>query len=173
MQKPKRIRLNPVLLLALLATALATVFAPDPSQSPDTVVPAPRSQARRASPDRTATPDQVVPASEQGEVVEAVRVDVGRIVDIFAVPRKPAPKNMVEAAPPAPRMPAFDYQYMGRVVDQGMQTLFFTRAGRPYVVKPGDTLDENFLFESVNGNAAVFVYVPLSMRTTVVLGEEK
>jgi hypothetical protein len=40
-------------------------------------------------------------------------------------------------------------------------------------VKAGDTLDGSFLLESVTGNAAVVVYVPLGMKQTVVLGEGK
>ncbi len=171
MQKLKRPRLNPLLLLALLATVVAIIFAPDPTQNPDTVMPAARSKARSVSLDRTVTPEQAVSSSVQDETVALLRVEVGRIVDVFAVPRKPTPKGTVAAPPPAPTMPAFEYKYIGRVVDQGEQSLFFTRAGRPYMVKPGDTLDGNFLFESVSGNAAVFVYVPLSMKTTVVLGE--
>ncbi len=185
MEKTKRPRLNPLLLLALLATVVAVIFAPDAQQDADTVAPAPRKtrspvrapaddSARDAASAPAGAPAPVGPADAHGEAAPPLRADTeGRIVDIFAVPRKPAAKAAAPVAPPAPTMPPFDYHYMGRVVDQGEQSLFFTRGGRPYVIRPGDTLDGNFLFESVSGNAAVFVYVPLSMKTTVVLGEGK
>lgn len=177
--KPKRPRLNPLLLLALLLTAVAVIFAPDDSQEPDTVVPANRSSRNRAPvrPEPPAVQDTPGQQAAYGQQAASGRPErsgrEGPIIDIFAVPRPPAARQAVPVAPPVPAMPPFDYQYMGRVVDQGEQSLFFTRGGRPYVVKPGDTLDGNFLFESVSGNAAVFVYVPLSMKTTVVLGEGK
>ena len=173
MEKPKRLRLNPLLWLALLATVLAVIFAPDASQDPDAVMPVPRKLRSPAS-DHASASEPSVPASMPEHAGRSLRADVeGRIVDIFAAPRRAAPKSAAPVAPPAPTMPPFNYQYMGRVVDQGEQSLFFTRGGRPYVIRPGDTLDGNFLFESVSGNAAVFVYVPLSMKTTVVLGEGK
>ncbi len=170
--KLKRPRLNPLLLLALLATVAAVIFAPDGSQAPDTVVPASR-QVHRPVPARAVAPEHAAPEGVPTDNDRPPRVDMqGRIVDIFAVPRPPAAKAAA-SAPAPPTMPPFDYRYMGRIVDQGEQSLFFTRGGRPYVIKPGDTLDGSFLFESVSGNAAVFVYVPLSMRTTIVLGEGK
>lgn len=178
MEKPKRPRLNPLLLLALMATVAAVIFAPGASQDPDTVVLPSRSTRARVPPPEApsgqAQAGQAAPEGTQADGGRPPRFDVdARIVNIFAAPARPASRAAAAVAPPAPRMPAFEYRYMGQVVDQGEQSLFFTRAGRPYVVKPGDTLEGNFLLESVSGNAAVFVYVPLSMRTTIVLGEGK
>jgi len=185
MEKPKRPRLNPLLLLALLATVAAAIFAPDAQQSADTVAPVPRTMhhpasnavdesARHTTASQVRPSEPAVAADEHRIVAPPVRMNMeSRIVDIFSMPKKSASRTAKSSAPAVPVMPALDYQYMGRVIDQGEQSLLFTRRGRPYVIKPGDTLDGNFLLESVSGNAAVFVYVPLSMKTTIVLEEGK
>ena len=173
----RRLRVHPLLLLALLGVLVAAIFAPEPERATEKVVQAAgRATAQPARHDNAAPQAVVTVVAGAAEAVRTVpptpRVAIdGRIIDIFAVPRKPAPK-VERAAPEVPTAPPFDYQYMGRVVDQNGQSLFFTRARRPYVIRPGDTLDGNFLLESVNGKVAVFVYVPLSIRQTVVLGGE-
>ncbi len=178
----KRLKINPLLGLALLATVVAVVFAPDEPQVDDaTVQPArrPPTQAMTSVPGLTfALPGAATQTSEPSLSAGApdTRADVeGRIIDIFAVPRKPVPKQMAAApeVPAAPVAPPFDYEYMGHVVEQGEESFFFTRADRPYIVKIGDTLDGSFLLESVSGNVAVVVYVPLGLKQTVVLGEGK
>ncbi len=177
----KRVKIHPLLGLALLATVVAVVFAPETPQTPDAVVqPAHRPLTQALTPSSALTsaipgiaPQPLVPTADAG-VSDPDADGESRIVDIFAVPRKRVPKEVVASpVPEAPVAPPFDYQYMGRVVDQGEESFFFTRADRPYIVKAGDTLDGSFLLESVTGNAAVVVYVPLGMKQTVVLGEGK
>ncbi len=173
----KRLRVHPLLLLLLLGVLVAAIFAPEPERVTEKVVQAagrpPTQSARR---DNAASQAAVSVAAGTVEAVMTVTskprftID-GHIIDIFAVPHKPMPK-VERAVPTTPTAPPFDYQYMGRVIDQSEQSLFFTRARRPYVIRPGETLDGNFLLESVNGKVAVFIYVPLSIRQTVVLGGE-
>lgn len=147
-----------LLAVALAATLLATYFAP-PTEvadvgSPEATSPVTQ-QAQRAAPAASA---RLWPAQR-----DALAEEPG---ELFAIPPPPAPVRASAAGtrpvpPPAPVAPPLPFVYMGRMVEDGVTTVFLTRNDKSYVVKAGDVLDGQYRVAAINPSGVELVYIPL------------
>lgn len=147
-----------LLAVALAATLLATYFAP-PTEvadvgSPEATSPVTQ-QVQRAAP---AASSRLWPAQR-----DALAEEPG---ELFAVPPPPAPVRASAtgtrpAPPPAPVAPALPFVYMGRMVEDGITTVFLTRNDKSYVAKAGDVLDGQYRVAAIQPSGVELIYIPL------------
>lgn len=69
-----------------------------------------------------------------------------------------------------PVAPAFPYQYMGGMLDDGVRTAFFTQAGRVLSVKAHDTVDAVYRVDQMTETEMTLTYLPLEQTLVVPLG---
>jgi hypothetical protein len=73
------------------------------------------------------------------------------------------------AAPPA--APPLPFAYMGKVVDDGIETVFLTRQDKNYAVKTGETIDGVYRLEKIEPSSVTFTYLPLRQRQRLATGD--
>jgi hypothetical protein len=83
-------------------------------------------------------------------------------------------QNWEVAAPaesPPPVAPPLPFTYMGKVVEDGTETVFLTRDDRSYAVKSGETLDGVYRVEKIAPSSVTFTYLPLRQRQQLATGD--
>ena len=80
------------------------------------------------------------------------------------VPEAPPPP------PPKPVAPPFPYAYMGKLLEDGVLTAFFTQGNRVIPVKAGDTVDAVFRVDQMTNQNMKLTYLPLNETQVLVLG---
>jgi hypothetical protein len=76
----------------------------------------------------------------------------------------------VQAAPP-PVAPPLPFAYIGKVVEDGQETVFLTRQDRSYAVKAGETIDGTYRVEKIAPSSVTFTFLPLRQRQQLATGE--
>ena len=71
---------------------------------------------------------------------------------------------------PAPVAPPLPFRYVGRVYVGAGSMVFIKQGAKLLTVKKGDTLDGNYLVESVGPTEVVFLYRPSRTRQTLRIG---
>lgn len=89
--------------------------------------------------------------------------------------RPPAPQVAASApppveAPPKPVAPPFPYAYMGALLEDGVRTVFLTKAERLVAVKVGDTVDGAYRVDQLTDRQLRLTYLPLEQPLVVSLG---
>ena len=84
----------------------------------------------------------------------------------------PAPKEK-PAPPPKPVAPPFPYAYMGKLLEDGVTTAFFTRGNRVIPVKAGDTVDAVFRVDQMTNQQMKLTYLPLNETLVLALGSPR
>ena len=72
--------------------------------------------------------------------------------------------------PPKPVAPPFPYAYMGKLLEDGVLTAFFTQGNRVIPVKAGDTVDAVFRVDQMTNQNMKLTYLPLNETQVLVLG---
>lgn len=85
----------------------------------------------------------------------------------WAPPPPPAPPP--EAAP-APVAPPFPYEYMGKLLEDGVLTAFFMQGNRVLSIKAGDTVDSVYRVDQMTGEQMNLTFLPLKQAQVVRLG---
>jgi hypothetical protein len=85
----------------------------------------------------------------------------------WAPPPPPAPPP--EAAP-APVAPPFPYEYMGKLLEDGVLTAFFMQGNRVLSLKAGDTVDSVYRVDQMTGEQMNLTFLPLKQSQVVRLG---
>ena len=85
----------------------------------------------------------------------------------WAPPPPPAPPP--EAAP-APVAPPFPYEYMGKLLEDGVLTAFFMQGNRVLSIKAGDTVDSVYRVDQMTGEQMNLTFLPLKQSQVVRLG---
>ena len=85
----------------------------------------------------------------------------------WAPPPPPAPPP--EAAP-APVAPPFPYEYMGKLLEDGVLTAFFMQGNRVLSLKAGDTVDSVYRVDHMTGEQMNLTFLPLKQAQVVRLG---
>ena len=80
------------------------------------------------------------------------------------VPEAPPPP------PPKPVAPPFPYAYMGKLLEDGVLTAFFTQGNRVIPVQAGDTVDAVFRVDQMTNQNMKLTYLPLNQTQELVLG---
>jgi hypothetical protein len=99
------------------------------------------------------------------------RID-GDLYPLFpAVPRAVQRAATGVEQAPEPSAPALPFKYLGQMVENGEVTLFLSLNDRNIVAKPGDTIDDLYRVESIQGGVVEFTYLPLKQKQTLPVGE--
>jgi hypothetical protein len=85
----------------------------------------------------------------------------------WAPPPPPAPPP--EAAP-APVAPPFPYEYIGKLLEDGVLTAFFMQGNRVLSIKAGDTVDSVYRVDHMTGELMNLTFLPLKQSQVVRLG---
>lgn len=149
----------------LTATLVAVVWVNDRDAEVVNVVVPNKTRSAAAKPGK---------ASGQLALEKLQRTPAGEddtVADVFTTKSwyvPPPPPKPVPPPPPAP--PPMPYVYMGKLVEEGMITVFLTKQNRNYAIKQGDTLDGSYRVDTVDANRVVFTYLPLNMQQTLITG---
>jgi hypothetical protein len=81
----------------------------------------------------------------------------------------PAPREP-STPPPKPVAPPFPYAYMGKLLEDGVTTAFFTKGNRVIPVKAGDTVDAVFRVDQMTSQQMKLTYLPLNETLVLALG---
>ena len=81
------------------------------------------------------------------------------------------PRAPREAPPPPPSAPPFPYIFVGKIIQDGVPTVFLARQENNYVVKAGDALESDYRVEEINGSVMTMTYLPLNMKQSFSIGE--
>ncbi len=86
------------------------------------------------------------------------------------VPPPPPPTKPI--SPPPPTAPPLPFVYMGKLIEDGQQVVFLSKQERNYVVKRGDTLDNTYRVDEINGRVMNLTYLPMNIKQTLMIGGE-
>lgn len=90
--------------------------------------------------------------------------------DLFYVNKPPPAKALKLELPVAPPLP---YLYMGKMIENGVLTIFLTRDNKPYVAHSGDILDNEYRINAIHPPLMEFTYLPLKQNQALNIGEYK
>lgn len=167
MKVNRRLVILSALLLVVAAAAVKLSHGED--ESPAISEPAERQvtpQTRQISPTPARTGDLALDKLARGEM------SVGEINPFtpksWYVPPPPPPVQ----APPKPTAPPIPFSYVGKLEeDGGNWTVYLSKGNESFVIKKGDTFDNNYRFDGVENGNLVILYLPLSVKQTISIGE--
>lgn len=164
-----------VLGLAFVATLVAVYFAPR-ADSSSVVTPAkPSANAvRETTGSRRAGEHAVAAAMDLQIRPRSPDQDWGNIFvsqTWTPPPELVKPVKEVVIAPPPPEAPALPFQFLGRLVEDGKTAYFLQFNDRNLVMRPGDSVDQTYTLDSIEGGTLTFTYLPLNKKQTLVVGE--
>ncbi len=164
--------------IALIASAAAAWFAPEPGDSSVALsLQAQRglsAQASRIGPDRR-------PKNRGEDVLELQeRYEVGEDFVLFSV-RQPEPPSLpvavVQSAPVVvygpplpPPPPPLPFRALGRYVDGTVEAVFLQYQEKNLVARVGDTLAGQYMVEALEGNTLRLRYLPFDQVQTMDVG---
>jgi hypothetical protein len=94
-----------------------------------------------------------------------------KMKDVFQPTSWYIPPRPVPAPPPPPPMaPALPFQYIGKLMEGGVLTVFVTKQGQNYAIKSGDTLDDIYHVDSIESQRVIFTYLPLNIQQSLATG---
>ena len=84
----------------------------------------------------------------------------------------PPPPKVVAGPPPVPTAPPFTYQYIGKMIEEeNRSTVFLENKSRIFIVRAGDTIDNQYRVETIDPPLMTLTYLPLELKQTVQIGE--
>lgn len=171
-------------LFGLLATtALAAYVAPVPG---DVIGPTRGTTAGIAGPQAKAAAsvidlEQVVPirprtADEEMPPVFATETwSAPRLAVPVAPPQSqpvhvPAPQPQPMVLPPPSQAPPLPFKAFGRYLENGKSAVFVQHNDRNLVVRPGDSIDDQYLVEGIDEGVVTLLHIQLNQRQTLNIG---
>lgn len=160
-----------VLGLALVATLVLVWLAPEEEAPPSRSAVAKAQQAKI----QAARSSAIV--MNDGQLESAVRPKAGEVVDLFKSRTWYIPPPPVEEPkgppppPPVPTAPPLPFAFMGQVIEDQQVQVVLTRSNRVVTVREGEMIDRNYRLESFHDGILTFVYLPLDIKQTLVIGE--
>ncbi|SEA16721.1 secretion system X translation initiation factor [Nitrosospira multiformis] len=111
------------------------------------------------------------PAGRNAPENEAAELDLGRLErrkfsaqagDIFGQrswvpPPRPEP-------PRRPSPPPMEFRYLGKVVEGNETRVFLALGERNYIVRPGESINNQYRLDEVSDRGITFTYLPLNAR---------
>jgi hypothetical protein len=87
-------------------------------------------------------------------------------------PPPPAAVSLVPSPPPPPTAPPLPFTFMGSYKMADATPVFYLTVGdRVFDVKIGDTLDNTYSVDGVQGGQLLLTYMPLKIQQTLAVGE--
>ncbi len=84
----------------------------------------------------------------------------------------PPPSKVVAGPPPAPTAPPFTYQFIGKMIEEeNRSAVFLENKSRIFIVRAGDTIDNQYRVETIDPPVMMLTYLPLDIKQTVQIGE--
>lgn len=148
--------------------AAAALVSEQDAQTGEVVAPAVGKPSRR---------EAAQPALPVLQLDKLVRADASEPEqDPFAgktwyVPPPPSPEPEIIQEAPKPTAPPLPFRYMGRMQEEGGQTVvYLTQGARAYSVSQGDTIDGTYRVDSISPSAVTLVYLPLNIKQNLNIG---
>jgi hypothetical protein len=89
-----------------------------------------------------------------------------------APPPPPPAAAAIPQAPPPPQAPPLPFTFMGSYkMDDSTPVFYLTAGDRVFDVKIGDTLDNTYSVDGVQGGQLLFTYMPLKIQQSLAVGE--
>ena len=174
----------------LIATVGAAAWVRNGEDTEPAIIAAATARREPAgSPAATAQPDTARPASPARTRYDEPRINLdklkarspGELVrDPFAVPA-PKPERNTRAKtrapstaalpPPQPIAPPLPFTYMGKLRSGADTAVFLNQGDRNLVLREGDIIDSVYRVEHIADSEITLVYLPLSQRQTIPIGE--
>lgn len=89
--------------------------------------------------------------------------------DVNLFPVKPT--ESASSADGTAGVPPLPFAYVGRMVDNGITTVFLTGQGQDYRLKLHEVADGIYRVEEINDSYIAFTYLPLNLRQMLVIGQ--
>ena len=129
-----------------------------------------------------AVPEQKAPKRETREIRAAeddtAQLELDRLErrkfssqagDLFS-PKSwmPPPSSDTKAAPPS--APPLMFKYLGKVTEGDETRVFLSLAEHNYIVKPGETINNQYRMDEVTHHTITFTYIPLNAKQMLSTG---
>lgn len=167
-----------LVLLSLLAAAAGLLVFSDPPKSvgADVVGATGRNPRPSAAPVKTA--EAAAEHSSSGDtMILAIRPRVHdkELVDAFAPQNwtPPPPPPPPAPPPPKPSAPPLPFTVLGKKLDEAGWQVFLARQDRTYIVHVDDVIDGTYRVDSIKPPNITLLYIPLSERQSMAIGESQ
>lgn len=167
--KKRKLLLSSSLALTLIATGWVSRF--ETSDAAVSLEPATQKAAPVRKPDLRDTEQYTNPTAETMPNTVTRYSDTVR--DIFAAPviHRPAPPPPAAEQIVTPTAPPLPFTYMGRMQDDGVDTVFLATPQNNYMVHSGDVVNDQYRIDSIGNGQVIFTYLPLTITQTLAIGE--
>lgn len=157
-----------IALLGLTLSATAWVSQEDEAAEPVRAArPVPAQNVAPPARDKSEAATDLKLNKLQREPREEVATDLFEVKSWYVPPPPPKP-----LPPPPPSAPPLPFVYMGKLVEDGLLTVFLTKQELNYVVKVGDTIDGMYKVEEASPRMMTLIYLPLNIKQTLMIGGE-
>ena len=129
----------------------------------------------------SAVPEQKVPQREKREMRasedDSAQLELDRLErrkfsaqagDLFSPKSWIPPPPPMKAQPPSP--PPLMFKYLGKVTEGDETRVFLALAEHNYVVKPGETINNQYRVDAVTDHTITFTYIPLNAKQMLSTG---
>jgi hypothetical protein len=82
--------------------------------------------------------------------------------NIFAAQSWVPPPPPMKPQPPSP--PPMQFKYLGKVIEGDETRVFLALGERNYIVKPGESINNQYRLDEVNERSMTFTYLPLNAK---------
>jgi hypothetical protein len=151
--------------LALAATVLAAVFAPEQAP-PEMAAPAARVTSRAPQPRAVNAADPHVKLRYRTDAAPLFTATSWQPVRVATQPVR----DTVAAAPAAPQPPPVPFRVLGKFVENGVAGVFVQLNDRTLVARAGDKLTEEYEVASISDQTMTVRYLPLNVTQDVSAG---
>lgn len=80
--------------------------------------------------------------------------------------------SLTPQAPSPSQAPPLPFTFMGSYkMDNATPVFYLTAGDRVFDVKVGDTVDNTYVFDAIQGDQLVFTYMPLKIQQSLAVGE--
>ena len=129
----------------------------------------------------SAVPEQKVPQREKREMRasedDSAQLELDRLErrkfsaqagDLFSPKSWLPPPPPMKAQPPSP--PPLMFKYLGKITEGDETRVFLALAEHNYVVKPGETINNQYRVDAVTDHTITFTYIPLNAKQMLSTG---
>lgn len=89
--------------------------------------------------------------------------------DLFS-PKSWMSSAVADMKPPPPSPPPLLFKYLGKVIEGEETRVFLALAEHNYVIKAGETINNQYRVDEVTEHAITFTYIPLNAKQTLSTG---
>jgi hypothetical protein len=155
-----------ILLWTVLAggAAAAAQWLPDTLKTPTVAGPAVAETAQASGPSDVVEPRWAALPKREG-----IGKPGGEIFlrQSWTPPRPPRRAIAAQPPPEKPAPPAMPYRVAGKLVHDDRSQIVLAKADKVFMVREGDTLEDNYRVVAIDRDHVTLLYLPLEVRETV------